>query len=92
MRKFIKLERIRANRESIQKKLNKKLLNRGIVTCVIAIALISSYRYISGLVSVSSNVNGKELPIYCVQTDEKKVALSFDAAWGNDDTQRILDI
>ena len=43
MRKFIKLERIRANRESIQKKLNKKLLNRGIVTCVIAIALISSY-------------------------------------------------
>ena len=40
----------------------------------------------------SSNVNGKELPIYCVQTDEKKVALSFDAAWGNDDTQRILDI
>ena len=29
---------------------------------------------------------------YCVQTNEKKVALSFDAAWGNDDTQRILDI
>ena len=29
---------------------------------------------------------------YSVQTDEKKVALSFDAAWGNDDTQRILDI
>lgn len=43
-------------------------------------------------VSSSSNVNGKELPIYCVQTDQKKVALSFDAAWGNEDTQRILDI
>ena len=42
-------------------------------------------------VSVSSNVNGRELPIYCVDTDEKKVALSFDAAWGNEDTQRILD-
>ena len=80
MRKFIRLEKIRENRRSIQKKLNKKWLNRGIVTCVIAIAVISSYRYISGLVSVSSNVNGKELPIYCVQTDEKKVALSFDAA------------
>ena len=80
MRKFIRLEKIRENRKSIQKKLNKKWLNRGIVTCVIAIAVISSYRYISGLVSVSSNVNGKELPIYCVQTDEKKVALSFDAA------------
>ena len=80
MRKFIRLEKIRENSRSIQKKLNKKWLNRGIVTCVIAIAVISSYRYISGLVSVSSNVNGKELPIYCVQTDEKKVALSFDAA------------
>lgn len=26
----------------------------------------------------------KKLPIYCVDTEEKKVALSFDAAWGND--------
>ena len=34
----------------------------------------------------------KELPIYCVNTTEKKVALSFDAAWGNEDTQAILDI
>lgn len=82
MRKFIRLEKIRENRRSIQKKLNKKWLNRGIFTCVAAIAMIGSYRYISGIVKVSSNVNGKELPIYCVQTDEKKVALSFDAACG----------
>lgn len=34
----------------------------------------------------------KELPIYCVDTDEKVVALSFDAAWGNEDTKQILDI
>ena len=92
MRKFIKFEKIRENRKCIQEKMNKKWLNRGIFTCVVAIAMIGSYRYISGIVKVSSNVNGKELPIYCVQTDEKKVALSFDAAWGNDDTQRILDI
>ena len=43
-------------------------------------------------VNVSNTVNGKELPIYSVETDEKKVALSFDAAWGNEDTQAILDI
>ncbi len=43
-------------------------------------------------VSSSSAVNGRELPVYCVQTDAKKVALSFDAAWGNEDTQKILDI
>ena len=92
MRKLIKLEKISINCKRIQKKWNKKWLTRGIFTCVVAIALIGSCRYISGIVKVSSNVNGKELPIYCVQTDEKKVALSFDAAWGNDDTQRILDI
>lgn len=40
----------------------------------------------------SSTVGGRELPIYCVDTPEKKIALSFDAAWGNEDTQKILDI
>lgn len=58
----------------------------------LVIALVGSYKYIGGYVTVSSNVNGRELPIYCVQTDEKKVALSFDAAWGNEDTKQILDI
>lgn len=62
------------------------------ILLAIAIALVGSYKYIGGYVTVSSNVNGRELPIYCVQTDEKKVALSFDAAWGNEDTQEILNI
>ncbi len=43
-------------------------------------------------VTVSSTGSKRDLPIYCVDTKEKKVALSFDAAWGNDDTQNILDI
>jgi polysaccharide deacetylase family sporulation protein PdaB len=43
-------------------------------------------------VSASNNVNGRELPIYCVETDEAKIALTFDAAWGNEDTQKILEI
>ena len=34
----------------------------------------------------------RELPVYCVQQDEKIVALSFDAAWGNEDTQALIDI
>lgn len=43
-------------------------------------------------ITVSSSVGGRELPIYCVETDKKQVALSFDAAWGNEDTGRILEI
>lgn len=52
-----------------------------VVTLMFAIALAGSFKYVSGYATVSSNVNGRELPIYCVETDEKKVALSFDAAW-----------
>ena len=32
------------------------------------------------------------LPIYSVETEEKVCALSFDAAWGNEDTAEILEI
>jgi polysaccharide deacetylase family sporulation protein PdaB len=34
----------------------------------------------------------KLLPIYSVDTEENKVALSFDAAWGADKTMQILDL
>lgn len=39
-----------------------------------------------------TTVNGRELPIYCVETDKNVVAISFDAAWGNEDTEEILSI
>ena len=44
---------------------------------------------------VSAIVTGtgeKKLPIYCVDTPEKKVAISFDAAWGADDTDELLRV
>ena len=34
----------------------------------------------------------RKVPIYCVDTQEKQVAISFDAAWGADKTQGILDV
>lgn len=33
---------------------------------------------------------GKKLPIYAVETEENKVAISFDAAWGADKTREIM--
>lgn len=58
-----------------------------------ALAVVrGGYTVISENVTTSSSVNGRELPIYCVETDEKKIALSFDAAWGNEDTAKILEI
>lgn len=36
--------------------------------------------------------NDRKLPIYCVETDKKQIAISFDAAWGNDDTETLINI
>lgn len=41
--------------------------------------------------SVFSKEKAK-LPIYCVDTKEKKVAISFDSTWGVNNTIQILDI
>lgn len=42
-------------------------------------------------VAVTANASQRSIPIYCVDTDEKKVSISFDAAWGNEQTQTLLD-
>ena len=44
--------------------------------------IIATVLLVTGSVSIFANQNRK-LPIYCVQTDKKQVAISFDAAWGN---------
>ncbi|MCL2361930.1 MAG: polysaccharide deacetylase family protein [Defluviitaleaceae bacterium] len=45
--------------------------------------------------SLLASKNSKEerkIPIYSVETEEKKVSISFDAAWGADDTDTLLQI
>ena len=43
-------------------------------------------------VVTNTTVGKRELPIYSVDTGEKQIAITFDAAWGNDDTRKLLDI
>lgn len=81
----------------IRKKLSSILSGNNFAGKVL-IAL-TVFVFVAGLViylpttsMVSNTVGDRELPIYCVDTEEKKVALSFDAAWGNLDTAQILDI
>lgn len=49
---------------------------------------------INGAVSaeVFFGYSTRKVPVYCVQTEEKRVAISFDAAWGADKTKQIVDI
>ena len=42
--------------------------------------------------AVGASASARQLPIYCVQRDQKLVSISFDAAWGNEDTQQLIDI
>lgn len=41
---------------------------------------------------VGASAATRELPIYNVQRDNKCVALTFDAAWGNEDTEELIEI
>ena len=41
--------------------------------------------------SIPCTSSTRSLPIYSVETDEKKVAISFDCAWGVDHTDKLLD-
>lgn len=63
-----------------------------LVWTVVLTALVVIVKTIPGSIAVSHNAGGRELPIYCVDTKEPKVAISFDAAWGNDDTHAIMEI
>ena len=45
-----------------------------------------------GAFAVSCVNSLKKLPIYCVKTDEKKIAITFDAAWSADDTDELIEI
>ena len=65
---------------------------------LISIAFCLLIGILSATVAISSTVKAvqtastpREIPIYCVDTDKKQVALSFDAAWGNEQTEGLLD-
>ena len=70
----------------------KKLLNTAITLLFCGALVLCAVTYLPGVISVSSTVGSRELPIYCVQTDKPQIAISFDAAWGNQDTAALLDI
>ncbi len=86
-----KIKRMR-EAEDFQSNLRVQAVKSALFLFGVAVFVKCITTFVPEAISVSSTINGRELPIYCVDTNEKKVALSFDAAWGNEDTQKILDI
>ena len=74
----------------------KEILSHAVMSAAFILATVALIQGIVKVlpdsITVSNTVNGRELPIYCVQTDKPQIALSFDAAWGNEDTAKILEI
>ncbi len=56
------------------------------------LAVVLIFCAVNTPLALSVSKTDRKLPIYCVDRDDKLVSLSFDAAWGNEDTQQLIDI
>lgn len=68
--------------------IGKKWWTAALCLCVAA----AMFYVVNYPAAVGASAAARQLPIYCVQRDSKVCALSFDAAWGNEDTQTLIDI
>ena len=68
--------------------LNRRFL--AAIACLLAAAAI--FTLVNHPAVVGANAATRQLPIYCVQKDYKVLSLTFDAAWGNEDIQQLIDI
>ena len=67
--------------------------HRGLCSAVSLVLLTSLILWaVNSPAVVGVSASERQLPVYCVQRDDKTAALSFDAAWGNEDTQTLIDI
>lgn len=58
--------------------------------CLIIGILAGTIAVTSTVKSIQTANTQREIPIYYVDTEKKQVALSFDAAWGNEQTTGLL--
>ena len=69
------------------------LVRRKLLTAVACLLVAAGMFYVVNHPAiVGASATTRQLPIYCVQRDQKMIAISFDAAWGNEDTQELIDI
>lgn len=60
------------------------------ILCIISGIFILIFALVGKTASASATE--KKLPIYSVETDDKKIAITFDAAWTNQDTDDLIKI
>ena len=69
---------------------NKEKIQTYIVS-VLTVAVLITIANVRKVETIQTSSQEKELPIYNVQTDEKKVAFTMNCAWNADDIDKILE-
>ncbi len=82
------LKPVEARKETAKE---KNRLSRGMAAAT-ALLLALCGIYAVGAEGVMVAAGKRELPIYCVDRNDGKISISFDAAWGGDQTEEILNI
>ena len=60
------------------------------LVCFLTITVFMSGYFTNHAIEVAAQ--NRLLPIYSVETSDKKVALTFDCAWGADDIEQIIEV
>lgn len=65
---------------------------KNLISLALVVALLAVMATVTSSNTVYLGYATRLVPIYSVKTEEKKVALTFDAAWGSDKTSKIIEI
>lgn len=70
----------------------KKETKVALQSLILFLGLLMAVHLGDTAITANSAYGDRELPIYSVKTEEKKISISFDAAWGAEDFPKIMEI
>ena len=68
------------------------LRRRHLVALLGVVLVLAIFAVVNAPAAVIASASTRQLPIYCVDRSDNLVSISFDAAWGNEDTQQLIEI
>lgn len=60
-----------------------------VTTLVCLLVAAAMFFAVNHPMAAGVTATSRQLPIYCVQRDQKMISISFDAAWGNDSLRQF---
>ncbi|MDR3311280.1 MAG: polysaccharide deacetylase family protein [Oscillospiraceae bacterium] len=85
------LARLRFRRPNARK-IIVTLKRRKLAAALTVVAAAAIFYTVTHPAVVGVSATKRELPVYSVQRDNRAVSLTFDAAWGNEDTRTLIEI